>query len=1219
MKRIISVFILLLVFSKFGLSQKSVSIKANDTAIYPYWIELMQNPQANYYQTVRAFNLYWQNREIVRGSGYKPFKRWEYYWSSRLNPDGTRQIGDKTYKEVIRFISKSSRDTTAYAGDWTNLGPIAKPGNAGTGQPNGNGRVNAIAFSPTSSNTIYVGAPAGGFWISNDGGSSWQNTTDNLPTLGVSSIAIDNINPLIIYIGTGDRDAGDAQGMGVFKSTDGGITFAPANDNMSDATVGRIIIHPTSPNYILAATSKGIYKSTDGAATWTNVETGNFKDIVFKPNNASIVYATRGGNFYRSTDTGSTWSMVSGTGSHSRGVIGVSPSSPNTVYFVTSDGSAYDGTYKSTDAGQTWTLQSNTPNILSWGCNGGDGGQGWYDLDVAVDPNNANILYVGGVNVFKSINGGITWQINSHWVGNCGVPAVHADCHVLEFNMVDGMLYAGNDGGIYRTGDGGSSWTEITSGLAISQIYKIGQAATNKNKVINGYQDNGTATYLGDSAGFLTVMGGDGMDCAYDFQDDMYAYGEYYNGAGISRIFNNVNQGQISNGISESGAWVTPLALDVVNPETMYVGMKNLWRGTNIKGYNVPWQRISSGGSQNIRVIEQCSANPNILYYCRYNNGGFFRSDNITGSNPTWINLTSSLPVSGVPTDIETADNDENIVYITLEHKVYKSTDKGSTWQDISMNLPDVSLNTIEYYKNDNEGLYVGSDAGIFYKNATMSQWQLFSNGFPLSAHVTEIEFYYDTLSPGNDVVRASTYGRGLWSSPTWYGSLTANFTSSDTLIPLGCKIDFYDQSEGVPHSWKWYFEGAVPDSSYVKNPTDIQYLTEGTFKVTLIVTNPAGSDSIVKESYITVGASIKPNVDFTSSWPNICPNETVTFTDLSTNCPTSRHWTFYPDDITYVNGTNDSSSNPVVSFVNSGAYDVSLKVTNPAGDSTLTKAGYVHVGGSHLPFSEDFENGTLQAKGWTIINPDGRTTWTTDTTTGKDNNLTVASFINLYNYFYTGQRDKLISPPINFEGFENVYLTFDYAYAQRYAQIDSLIIKVSDDCGTTWTRVYANGPDMTEKFVTREPEAEYFSPTTATDWSGLGSYGENSPIIDLTNWANKPMIKIMFESYAGYGNNLYLDNLKISNADGIFSAKNSINNLYGVYPNPAHNTVNIALFDEDSKLNLNIASLSGKKLIHKVIYPGQNTIDVSMLAKGIYVIQVNNKGIIKSEKLIIK
>ncbi|MEJ2596234.1 MAG: hypothetical protein P8100_14180, partial [bacterium] len=378
-------------------------------------------------------------------------------------------------------------------------------------------------------------------------------------------------------------------------------------------------------------------------------------DIVFKADETSVVFASADGSFYRSEDTGETWTNIDGDFQGStRGVIGVTPADPDVVYFHTVSGSAYNATYRSDDAGLTFEEKATSPNIMSWNCNGGSGGQGWYDLDVAVDPNNTEILYSGGVNIWKSTNGAESWNINAHWVGDCGVPAVHADCHVLEYNPLNGRLYNGNDGGLYWTDDGGETWNEITSGLAISQIYKISQSATNADKIMNGYQDNGTAVFLGQGEGFLTVMGGDGMDNAIDHQDPAYSYGEYYNGLYITRLYNDIEQAIISWDISESGAWVTPLELDVTDPGTMYVGMKNVWRSQNIKSSSVSWQRISDfDDGSNIAVIEQSEADPNVFYLAKYNTA-LHRTDNLQNDPQTWTDLSASVPASGVVTDIET-------------------------------------------------------------------------------------------------------------------------------------------------------------------------------------------------------------------------------------------------------------------------------------------------------------------------------------------------------------------------------------------------------------------------------------------------------------------------------------------------------------------------------------------------------------------------------------
>ena len=1210
-------FFLLLWLGLINQSVANGSQTVGDTANYPYWIEMMQDPNANYYQTVRAFEIYWKDREVTRSSGYKPFKRWQYYWSSRLNPDGTRMKFFKTYQAVSTFLKNYQKK--GFEGDFINLGPKQKPVNH-TGQPNGNGRVNAVGFHPTDPNILYVGAPAGGLWISNDGGASWSSTTDVLPVLGVSSVVVDPVNTNVIYIGTGDRDAGDSGGMGVFKSTDGGLTFTPFNSGMEDAKVGRLIIDPNDHLTLYAATDKGLFKSTDGGLAWDTKISGNFKEVVFKPDDPSVIYASKSGRFYRSTDAGENWQQNLQVGNHQRAVIGVSEADPEVVYFVAVDNSSYGGTYRSDDAGENWTLMSDTPNIMSWGCNGGTGGQGWYDLDVAVDPVDANVLYVGGVNVFRSSDGGATWNISSHWVGNCGVPGVHADCHVLEFSPLDHKLYAGNDGGLYYTENGGVTWPEISNGLAIGQVYRIGQSALDKDRVINGYQDNGTALFMGETSPFVTVLGGDGMDCVYDHQDPQYSYGEYYFGQGISRIKGDSFNGTISADLTESGAWVTPFILDQSNTNIMYVGMKNLWKGNNIKAVyvsDVTWEKLTTDGNENIRVIEQCSANPEILYFARFYNKGFYRTDNLHGLSVQWVNLKSKLPDNGEITDIETSYEDENVVYITLNNKVFRSLDKGETWEDITLNLPEARVNTIESYKNDPEGLYVGTDAGIYYKNASMNEWMLFSDGFPLSSNVMDLEIFYDPDSPSEDLVRASTYGRGLWSSHTWYGDIQADFEVSDTLIPVGCQVDFKDRSMGVPHSWHWEFEGGIPAESDEKNPSGIQYLNEGVFSVTLTVTNPAGAVTLVKQQLIKVGTDVKPNVVFTSSFPAICAGEKVYFEDHSTGCPQERTWSFNPSTVSYTNGTNEHSINPVVKFNEPGDYDVGLTVSNSVGDSTLWKTAYVRAGGLPIPYWEDFENGTLNDKGWIVDDPDGRKPWTLTQVVGVNNEESQAPYVNLFAYYYTGQRDDLISPALNFEGFDNVYLTFDYAYAQKYAQVDSLIVKVSVDCGNSWTNVFSDGPDMTEHFVTREPMSSEFFPQVKEDWSGRGNYGASSPVINLTPWAGMNSVKIMFETYCGFGNNLFIDNIEVGNAVGV-QQQALHEKMVKIFPNPASSQLYVDM-KNDKKGMLFLRTLSGRVIKQATIREGLNSINLKSLHTGIYVVQVINRTGVYTEKIVIE
>jgi photosystem II stability/assembly factor-like uncharacterized protein len=758
----------------------SFEIKAQDTVrdykSYPYWIGMMQNPEANFYETQNAFNEYWENREVTRGNGFKAFKRWEYWMSKKVLPDGTKPSPQRNINAIQLLRSNAQSNTNQYLagtgrssmtnGNWTPLGPASVP--SGYNGYRGLGRVNAIAFHPTDATTLYAGAPAGGLWVTNNSGSTWTTYTDNLPTLGVSSIIVDHLDPNIIYIGTGDRDHGDAPGAGVWKSIDGGLTFQPSNAGMTTSTVGKMVIHPIDNMKLIAATNNGLFRTVNGGVSWTNVSSGNYKDVVLKPDDPNIVYATRSGNFYRSDNNGQSFTQITnGLPTSSRGAIAVSPANPSVVYFIITNDDSFKGLYRSTDSGLSFSVRSTTPNIMSWGCTGGSGGQAWYDLDIACDPLNADIIYAGGVNCFKSVNGGQTWVINSHWWGDCGVPSVHADLHVLEYNPINNRLYAGNDGGVYWTNTGGTSWNEISNGLVISQAYKIGQSATNKDYVINGYQDNGTSTIAG--ADWINVNGGDGMQCAFDPTSNDYSYSTLYYGP----VYRHINQGdgdQIAgngvNGIDESGGWVTPFVIDHVDGNIMFIGYDNVWRSTNIKTPNtgnVTWTKISNLNVNNFEEMAQSDANTNILYVS--NGSSLYRSDNVKDANVTWANITGSLLSGNTITAIETNLTDENIVYLVQQNQVFKSQNKGSSWTNITGNLPDVQMHTLVYYHNSNEGLYLGTDIGVFYRDAVNSQWIEYSTGLPAAVWVTELEIYYDS-NPALDVLRAGTFGRGLWSSP---------------------------------------------------------------------------------------------------------------------------------------------------------------------------------------------------------------------------------------------------------------------------------------------------------------------------------------------------------------------------------------------------------------------------------------------------------------------
>ncbi|MCK9616833.1 MAG: hypothetical protein M0R21_03255 [Lentimicrobiaceae bacterium] len=767
---LVSFFIFCLDIKSF--SQQFATRESGDTTNYPYWQEMMQNRNINFYKTQAAFYKYWENRPVHKGSMYKQFKRWEYINQGRIDAYGNLPKPDLVTQEYFKFKQQYPEQITA---NWLLVGPTSLPSNS-TSQPNGMGRVNGVAFHPTNSDILYAAAPSGGLWYDNEG--SWYPLTDNLPTLGTSTVIVDHTNPNIIYIGTGDRDSDDAPGMGVYKSTNSGANFSPARSGMGEITVNMLIMHPTDHLILQAATNHGIYKTTNGGNTWTkkSIYNMNFKDIKYKPGNPLIAYATSGGMFYRSSDGGETWQSVYLGFSASRIVIGVSPAQPDWVYICCARATApfiFQGLYRSTNSGQSFNLQSSSPNIFGYDSDGDDEReQSGYDLAIAVNPTNANIIYIGGINIWESTDAGVNWELNNHWddVGN-----VHADIHSLDYNPLNGVLYCGSDGGLSYTSNG-TDWNDLSNGLSISQIYKLGQSNYQQDHVMCGYQDNGTTE--SDGSTFETTQGGDGLECLIDWGDDDRKYLTVIGDNG-PLIIRDVWSGQASiagyntNGIDEIPAWELPYMLDRSDADIMYAGFTNVWKSDNIKNVfavSISWSKISSGETNMCNVIAQPQLDNNILYVSRMdrrNSSGAIvspaslkRTD--TGGS-SWISC--NLPGGNLVTDIDTHPYDLNIVYATTAVGVYKSTDRGISWENITKNLPAVPKNCIVYEIGPIEALYVATKTGVYYINEFLDEWVPYSNGLPV-VDVREIELYYG--SGGNTILKAATYGRGLWESPSF-------------------------------------------------------------------------------------------------------------------------------------------------------------------------------------------------------------------------------------------------------------------------------------------------------------------------------------------------------------------------------------------------------------------------------------------------------------------
>ncbi len=887
----------------------SFSQAINDTANVPYYVGMMQNKNVNFFATVKAANLYWTGRDSSKkGCGWKAYKRWEWEMRQIIKPDGTYPDMQKWINDYYKAanlglnnnniqqggIGGSGLGPCKTKGDWKELGPGFLPYNRTT-QPGGVGRLNAVAFHPTDSNILWVCAPAGGLWKSINGGSTWSSNTDSLPTLGISALVMSSRNPDTMYIGTGDRDHGDATGLGVYMSANGGKSWISRNSGMSTITIARLIIHPTDTRILLAATANGIYRTTNSGSSWSQIVTGSFKDIVFNPLNPNTVFATKDGLFYRSTNCGLTFSQItSGLPSSGlyRGAIAVTAADTSYVYFLICDFTKYYGTYLSTNGGSSFSVKSTTPNVMDYSTNGsGTGGQAWYDLDVACDPTNRDVFFVGGVNIFKSTDAGATWTISAHWIGSNTIPSIHADQHNLEFNPITKKLYAVNDGGVFYTPNKGTKWIDLSNGIGVSQLYKIGKSTVTKDLLIGGFQDNGTSYFSGEE--WNGVRGGDGMDCEWDNQDENYSYGALYYG-NITRFYKGSQDLTVANNgvgsINETGDWVTPYCLRPDNTNTMFVGYKNIWRNTAVKSGSMSWTNITNNGNgNNIREVEVSYAKPDIIYYSRYDNK-FFRCYKGTGS-AAWVDLTSNLPATGTVSAIKCHPTDSNTVYIGLNGKFYRSRNRGVSWTDLSSGLPNNTVNCISLdTSNTKFGIYVGTYTGVWYKDSS-STFSTFNSGIPINGSVTDLDIFYDKRGKPFYRLYAATFSRGTWKSALYDDGSLKPKTDFGVKLPKTCNDKTYTLTPDCgynPSRFKWLI---TPSSYAYQKGTDslsevlkVKFTKPGYYNVRLATENCNGSDTLTKQNFIVSFDTVATSVSCKTTTTNLGTNNGLGITNVELN-----------------------------------------------------------------------------------------------------------------------------------------------------------------------------------------------------------------------------------------------------------------------------------------------------------------------------------------------
>lgn len=819
------------------------------------WMRDMRDPRVNFFTVQIEFNAWWSihsheiltgshNGEDEKGETWKLYKRWEHMMMPMMVASHGVRLGTSDQAEKNFYHQHQAQQTSRSGAGWTYIGaPAAFDDGGGDSSA---GRVNCVRFDPQNRNIIYCGAPTGGLWKSTDFGATWNLlNTDNLPQIGLSDIAINPQNPNTIYIATGDIANSQCQSVGVFKSVDGGQTWHTTGLSWTisqGVLMARLLISPLDSNTMLAATNIGVYKTTDGGVTWHNKDSiFGLTGMEYNPLNPNTVY-TCGTQLYKSTDMGNTWHKLSSglPDSLSSGgfAVGLTLADTSCVYVIVSDTYIsgqyyvpYAGLFRSLNGGNTFTMQSSTPDQT--------GTQGYYDLNVGVSPVNRDVLVVAAVQSDFSTDGGVSWA-------SATFPS-HVDHHDIRFFGSSGdTVFSADDGGLFMSPDQGNTWRGRNSGMHIGEIYNISSSSQEKYLYLSGRQDEGTLWQ--DTLQEAIVYGGDGLECLIDPENELNQY--YSSEFGYLGYTNNGGntQNQLAysggSGVNSTGAWNTPYLLQANNTQVIYVGKDFIYKSPD--GGNT-WNTLNSpliDTSANDGVYQLLVVAPsdtNYIYAATY-----FKLYRSTDAGTTFTDITNGL--YGYFTALAVSPVNPREIWIGFygdTSGLLKSSDAGSHFADFSTGMPAgapfyaLSVAPVKYSK---DALYasLSNAGGVYYRDSTMNSWMSYSAGLP-NVSVDQIEIDYCAGK-----IRAATYGRDLWESNPYIPlglppAARASYISSEA----NCTdtVSFTDNSNYNPTAWQWYFPGGQPASSNVENPV-VVYPNGHIYTATFIAANASGSDT---------------------------------------------------------------------------------------------------------------------------------------------------------------------------------------------------------------------------------------------------------------------------------------------------------------------------------------------------------------------------------------